>query len=58
MPICVRAVGRIPATAMPSMTTITTDVMARSGHLLLVEVPNACSTEGPSGTISATPPMT
>src|SRR5215510_6386132 len=57
-PICVRAVGRIPTTAMTSMITMTTEVIARFGHGLLVEVPNACSTEGPSGTISATPPMT
>ena len=48
IPTCVRAVIRMPAIAMTSMTTATTVPIAIQAQLLVEVDPKTASTDGPS----------
>jgi hypothetical protein len=58
MPTWVRAVNRMPTTAITSMTTPTATPMPTKAQVFVAEEPNTASTEGPSSRTSATVPMT
>ena len=57
MPTWVRAVMRMPTTAITSMTRPTAVPMAIHAQVLVVVEPKTARTDGPSKRISATVPM-